>query len=48
MKEDFDTVRNFLLQNSTAILQDDSGIPVHFFSPDRVDAEVFRHLHWTD
>jgi hypothetical protein len=33
----FETVRNFLLQNSTAILQDDSGIPVHFFTPD----------HWT-
>jgi hypothetical protein len=31
----FETVRNFLLQNSVAILQDDSGIPVHFFAPDR-------------
>jgi hypothetical protein len=31
----FDTARNFLLQNSSAILQDDSGIPVHFFPPDR-------------
>jgi hypothetical protein len=31
----FGTVRNFLLQNSTAILQDDSGIPVHYFTPDR-------------
>lgn len=30
----FDTVRNFLLQNSAAILQDDSGIPVHYFRPD--------------
>ena len=33
----FETVRNFLLQNSPAILEDDSGIPVHFFPPD----------HWT-
>jgi hypothetical protein len=33
----FDTVRNFLLQNSAAILQDDSGIPVRYFTPD----------HWT-
>ncbi|MBV8352378.1 MAG: hypothetical protein JOZ21_08925 [Verrucomicrobia bacterium] len=33
----FDLVRNFLLQNSSAILQDDSGIPVHYFPPD----------HWT-
>ena len=30
----FDTVRNFLLQNSAAILQDDSGIPAHYFRPD--------------
>jgi hypothetical protein len=33
----FDTVRNFLLQDSAAILQDDSGIPVRYFTPD----------HWT-
>jgi hypothetical protein len=33
----FDLVRDFLLQNSSAILQDDSGIPVHYFPPD----------HWT-
>ena len=33
----FDAVRNFLLEDSAAILQDDSGIPVHYFTPD----------HWT-
>jgi hypothetical protein len=37
----FDTARNFLLQNSTAILQDDSGIPVHFFPPDRWTLRFF-------
>jgi hypothetical protein len=37
----FETVRNFLLQNSTAILQDDSGIPVHFFTPDRWTLRFF-------
>jgi hypothetical protein len=37
----FDTVRNFLLQNSTAILQDDSGIPVHYFTPDRWTLRFF-------
>ena len=37
----FDTVRNFLLQNSAAILQDDSGIPVHFFTPDRWTLRFF-------
>ena len=37
----FETVRNFLLQNSVAILQDDSGIPVHFFAPDRWTLRFF-------
>jgi hypothetical protein len=37
----FDTVRNFLLQDSAAILQDDSGIPVHFFAPDRWTLRFF-------
>ena len=37
----FDTVRNFLLQNSTAILQDDSGIPVRYFTPDRWTLRFF-------
>lgn len=37
----FDTVRNYLLQNSAAILEDDSGIPVHFFAPDRWTLRFF-------
>ncbi len=37
----FETVRTFLLQNSGAILQDDSGIPVHFFAPDRWTLRFF-------
>ena len=37
----FETVRNFLLQNSVAILQDDSGIPVHFFTPDKWTLRFF-------
>jgi hypothetical protein len=37
----FETVRNFLLQNSAAVLQDDSGIPVHFFAPDRWTLRFF-------
>ena len=37
----FDTVRGFLLQNSSAILQDDSGIPVHYFTPDRWTLRFF-------
>jgi len=37
----FDTARNFLLQNSVAILQDDSGIPAHYFTPDRWTLRFF-------
>jgi hypothetical protein len=37
----FETVRNFLLQNSGAILEDDSGIPVHYFAPDRWTLRFF-------
>ena len=37
----FEAVRNFLLQDSTAILQDDSGIPVHYFTPDRWTLRLF-------
>jgi hypothetical protein len=37
----FETVRNFLLQNSAAILQDDSGIPVRYFTPDRWTLRFF-------
>jgi hypothetical protein len=32
---DFSKVRNFLLEHSAAIVQDDSGIPVGHFAPDR-------------
>src|SRR3984957_3847487 len=37
----FETVRNFLLQTSGAILQDDSGIPVHDYAPDRWTLRFF-------
>jgi hypothetical protein len=37
----FETVRNFLLQNSAAVLQDDSGIPVHYFTPDKWTLRFF-------
>jgi hypothetical protein len=37
----FETVRKFLLQNSVAVLQDDSGIPVHLFAPDRWTLRFF-------
>jgi hypothetical protein len=37
----FETVRNFLLQNSVAVLQDDSGIPVHDFTPEKWTLRFF-------
>ena len=38
----FETVRNFLLQNSVAVLQDDSGIPVHDFTPEKWTLRFLR------
>lgn len=41
----FSGVRDFLLQNTSAILQDDSGIPVHYFKTDDWDLQPFgRYL----
>ena len=37
----FTTARNFLLQNSVSVLQDDSGIPVHYLSPDKWTLRFF-------
>jgi len=33
-RDEFSTIRNLILANSQAVLQDDSGIPFHFFNPD--------------
>ena len=37
----FTTARNFLLQNRVSVLQDDSGIPVHYFTPDKWTLRFF-------
>jgi hypothetical protein len=37
----FTIVRNFLLQNSLAVLEDDSGIPVRYFAPDKWTLRFF-------
>lgn len=37
----FSISRNYLLQNASAILQDDSGIPVRYFTPDRWTLRFF-------
>ena len=44
MHEDyFSSVRDFLLANCTAIVQDDSGIPVKYFPKDRWAVQYFGH-----
>ena len=40
-EEYFSTVRNFLLKNSITIVEDDSGIPVSFFTPDQWAVRYF-------
>jgi hypothetical protein len=37
----FDTVRSFLLNDSLTVLEDDSGIPVKYFSPDKWTLRFF-------
>jgi hypothetical protein len=39
--DDFSTIRSLILANSQAVLQDDSGIPFHFFSPDTWKVQLF-------
>jgi hypothetical protein len=37
----FDAVRSFLLNDSVTVLEDDSGIPVKYFSPDKWTLRFF-------
>jgi hypothetical protein len=37
----FATIRNFILEHSNRILQDDSGIPVAYFTPDKWNLRLF-------
>ncbi len=37
----FTDVRNFLLQHATLVLQDDTGIPVSYFAPDKWELRPF-------
>jgi hypothetical protein len=39
--DDFSIIRGLILDNSQAVLQDDSGIPFHFFSPDTWKVQLF-------
>jgi len=37
----FSTIRSFLLNNSLTLVQDDSGIPISFFTPDKWQVRYF-------
>ena len=39
--DEFSMIRNLILDNSQVVLQDDSGIPFHFFSPDAWKVQLF-------
>jgi len=39
--DEFSTIRGLILANSQVVLQDDSGIPFHFFSPDAWKVQLF-------
>jgi hypothetical protein len=41
----FDTTRQFLLGHCAAILQDDSGIPMHYFAPQDWTIRLFGEYH---
>jgi hypothetical protein len=40
-EEGFVTIRNFILEHSNRIVQDDSGIPLAYFSPDKWNLRLF-------
>ena len=40
-EEGFATIRNFILAHSSRIVQDDSGIPLAYFSPDKWSLRLF-------
>ena len=42
--DSFSTVREFLLAHSATIVQDDTGVPVRFFKPERMGAAPVRPL----
>jgi len=40
-EQGFATIRNFILEHSNMIVQDDSGIPLAYFSPDKWNLRLF-------
>ncbi len=40
-RDEFSIIRDLILANSQAVLQDDSGIPFHFFSPDTWKVQLY-------
>jgi len=39
--DDFSTIRNLVIDYSAAVFQDDSGVPYHFFSPERWKVQLY-------
>jgi hypothetical protein len=39
--DDFSTIRSMVTDYSAAVFQDDSGVPYHFFSPDRWKVQLY-------
>ena len=39
--DDFSTIRGLVLDYSAAVFQDDSGVPYHFFSPDKWKVQLY-------
>ena len=40
-RDEFSIIRNLILANSQAVLQDDSGIPYHFFTPETWKVQLY-------
>jgi hypothetical protein len=40
-RDEFSIIRDLILANSQAVLQDDSGIPYHFFTPDTWKVQLY-------
>jgi hypothetical protein len=39
--DEFSTIRNMVIDYSAAVFQDDSGVPYHFFSPERWKVQLY-------
>ena len=40
-REEFSIIRDHIVKNSVLVVQDDSGIPFHYYTPDQWDAKLY-------